>query len=396
MTHHQKEYLPLWNTYVSDHPKRALQEREGLLFALEQGTNVDFQSVSLGVLLSLFQRDRYGHWKADPILDVSHMRALCRAILDKKEACPLLRQGILDAFFFDTYGRRTSLNTTERVFLQERLCAMRFCRPSSFYMGALDKDHLADDEVEEPRHRVEFSTGFSIFCHPVTQLLWTEVMGYNPSFFRGLARPVEWVNWCDAIVFCNRLSERDGLEPAYIFPHRLFAALEQQSKDWENRPKDEEWEDLDDSIDSLAQQVQWNRNAHGYRLPTEAEWEFAARAHQGFLYAGTDQADDVWQERTSQASTQPVGQKEPNGFGLFDMSGNVYEWVWDREGREYTEESIVDPVHEDRESEERVLRGGSFRYRPWSTRVSARAEDFPSRRQEIIGFRVARTIERSS
>ena len=118
-------------------------------------------------------------------------------------------------------------------------------------------------------------------------------MGNNPSKFKGSARPVEKVNWFDCIELCNKLSEKDGLEKAYTINGR---------------------------------NVECNFDSNGYRLPTEWEWWFAAKANQDFEYAGSDNIDEVAStSENSNDETHGVGQKKANGFGLFDMSGNVFE-----------------------------------------------------------------------
>ena len=132
---------------------------------------------------------------------------------------------------------------------------------------------------------------------PVTQELWEAVMGNNPSCFKGIQLPVEQVSWFDSVRFCNKLSELEGLTPAY-------------------------------TIGSGDQPVvEWNTEASGYRLPSQHEWEMAARAGTDFQYAGSDYLDEVgWYFENSSDETHPVAQKKPNEWGLYDMSGNVDEW----------------------------------------------------------------------
>ena len=235
----------------------------------------------------------------------------------------------------------------------------------SFLMGALDSDNHALD-VEQPQHQVTITTGFMIGQYPCTQEVYESVMGANPSVFVGATRPVECVSWCDAIVFCNALSKKEGLEPAYSVPE-VF----------EN---EDEW----------TQKVTWNKNANGYRLPTEAEWEYCARGGESHLYAGSDNLDEVaWHDGNSGDETHPVGQKKANGFGLYDMSGNVWEWTWDTWKREYGEAS-TNPDFVDSSADKRVFRGGSWNFDAEHARASFRLRFYPSFRLNFVGFRIVK------
>jgi len=215
-------------------------------------------------------------------------------------------------------------------------------------------------DFEREGVKVTLTRAFLLFKYQVTQALWENVMGANPSWFKGSNRPVEKVSWFDVVDFCNKLSELEGLEPAYTI-------------DGEN--------------------VTCNWNANGYRLPTEAEWEYAARANQSFVYAGSDNLDEVaWYRDNSDTGngrrTHPVGQKKPNGFGLYDMSGNVFEWVWDWDG-DYSSQSGTDLVGPD-SGQLRALRGGGWGHYSVHARVSSRARNAPGRDGNGLGFRLCR------
>jgi hypothetical protein len=190
---------------------------------------------------------------------------------------------------------------------------------------------------------------FYMGVYEVTQDLYETVMGKNPSYFKGGSNPVEKVNWHEAIKFCNKLSELEGLEPVYT----TMTKGKYQ---------------LDETI--------WNKEANGYRLPSEKEWVYAAQGGEDYEYAGSDNLDEVaWYLDNSDEKSHPVGLLKPNGFGLFDMSGNVFEWVWD-----------IDP----NDGDFRVIRGGHWDGSPSSMRASYRYGYYPSYRGDGIGFRLAR------
>ena len=234
--------------------------------------------------------------------------------------------------------------------------AMMVIPKGEFMMGAVEKPIWVPDD-EKPRHKVILTRDFLIGKYAVTQSLWESVMGSNPSCSKGPNRPVEQVSWFDVVCFCNKLSELEGLEPAYTIN---------------------------------GQEVTCNWTAKGYRLPTEAEWEYSARGGEYHTYAGSDNIDEVaWYNDNSGGETHPVGQKKPNAFGLYDMSGNVLEWVWDWYGGYSTEnnlDSVENPTGNPTGSD-RIARGGNCFD---SDRASKRRSYAPARQWFILGFRICR------
>jgi len=200
------------------------------------------------------------------------------------------------------------------------------------------------------------------------------VTGTNPSLFTPAAdaprRPVERVTWFDAVEFCNLLSLRDGYDPVYTLKGRNPAK----------------------GFPIRSAEVTQDRSKNGYRLPTEAEWEWAARgglASQNLVLAGGgDPALVAWVGGTD-AGPGPVAEKAPNELGLYDLSGNVWEWCWDwygpYRGLGSDPEGAATGVM-------KVGRGGSWHAAPWMARVSARSFDTPGSRSNNLGFRVVRSL----
>jgi formylglycine-generating enzyme required for sulfatase activity len=246
---------------------------------------------------------------------------------------------------------------------------MALVEGGTFQMGSTN-----GNDNQKPVHTVTVKS-FYIGKYEVTQKEWREVMGTtiqqqwtmagesgSPTRGTGDNYPMYCVNWYEVVEYCNRLSLKEGLTPAYR-----------------------------GSGDSIT----CDFNATGYRLPTEAEWEYAAKGgNKNFLayeYAGGNSVDRVaWYRGNSGSSTHPVGTKQPNDLDLYDMSGNVYEWCWDWPGS-YSSGSQTDPTGASSGSG-RVIRGGDWADSAAGVRVRStlRAVGHPSRGDSNVGFRLVR------
>jgi len=248
----------------------------------------------------------------------------------------------------------------------------------SFQMGDIKNE---GDNREKPVHTVTL-TGFSMGKYPVTQAQYEAVMGTNPSGFTSSPasgevqgnRPVERVSWYDAIEFCNALSIQEGLSPYY--------SIDKVNEDLNNNGNDPyKWT------------ITCNSAANGYRLPTEAQWEYAAKGGNGspgnYTYAGSNTVVDVaWYSSNSGSKTHEVGKKAPNGLGLYDMSGNVWEWCWDWYGS-YSSGTQTDPTGA-ASGVDRVVRGGWWGDYAYCARSAFRYYYYPDDRYFNIGFRLVR------
>ena len=192
-------------------------------------------------------------------------------------------------------------------------------------------------------------------------------MGSNLSRFKGDDLPVERVSWRDCVEYCNRKSESEGLEKCYIIKEVFFS-------------------------DSFI--VDYGKN--GYRLPTEAEWEYAAKGgnrSKGYKYSGDDNIGIVAEyEGNNDKSTKPVCGKQPNELGIYDMSGNVWEWCSDWYGKNYYSNGSSRNPKGPSSGSARVNRGGSWYDDASYCRAADRSRNTPSRRGNNLGFRLVLAV----
>lgn len=213
--------------------------------------------------------------------------------------------------------------------------------------GTFEMGSTSHEPDERPVHTITITKDVFFSTHEVTQQHWKMIMGENPSAFEGNDLPVEQVSWFDANDFIKALNEREG--------------------------------------------------GSRYRLPTEAEWEYAARAGSGGVFFFGDNSDRLsdyaWYAPNSGGQTNYAARKRPNELGLHDVHGNVWEWVQDYYSPEYYARSPSEDPHGPVSGEHRVIRGGGWFDIPVDLRLANRGRARPTFKSPVIGFRLVRTIE---
>jgi formylglycine-generating enzyme required for sulfatase activity len=222
-------------------------------------------------------------------------------------------------------------------------------------------EFLMGDE-KKAQLKVTISKSFLMAKHPIKQSLYQYIINSNPSHFKGNDLPVENVSWFEAIEFCNKLSMICGLEQVY-------------------------------EINSLREKsVKINYEKNGFRLPTDAEWEYACRGNKtGDTYENLD--DIAWYCKDPSKQTHPVGQKKANNFGLFDMLGNVWEWCNDWYENNKSSTLLIDPIGP-QTGFERVLRGGSWSDASTNVKAYYRYRENPYSKDNNRGFRIVSNINK--
>lgn len=212
---------------------------------------------------------------------------------------------------------------------------------------------------------------------PLTQEVYEAVIGENPSGFKGKQNPVECISWYNSVEFCEILNRKLNIS-------HPFYKIDKNKEDENNLREKKD--------DPYKWSVDFNSNGKGFRLPTEAEWEYAGRANSKTEFAASEVLEHVgWFGKNNEYETKPVGLKFPNQFSLFDMSGNVWEWCWDwcwDWFESYNKAKTNNPTGDEKGSM-RVYRGGSWSYVAACNRMAYRDFWNPDSRHNYRGCRLA-------
>ncbi len=322
---------------------------------------------SLNDILDSFSPDMLRLYTYPLLREMLHSTTGCEEVANevdglvktKQDASEFVQYACLVKVFFRDDANRSSevlssyIRDNLPVFLRD-LQDMVHVAGGTFKMGSTGSD--ADDD--EKTIRDVTLSDYYICQHTVTQQQWQRIKGNNPSIFKGDHLPVENVSWYDCVAYCNALSRYYSLKECYLINGTTVSLL--------------------------------NGGKGGFRLPTEAEWEFAARGGErshNFKYAGSDHLDEVaWHDGNSNNQTHPVCRKKSNELGLYDMSGNVWEWCWDWYDS-YPSSPQSNPLGAS-SGARRVRRGGSWNYDFARCRVSYRNFNAPDERDYYFGMRL--------
>lgn len=298
------------------------------------------------------------------------------AMLPAKTSQPIAQQEDAEVSEQDDTAEAKTPTDSTKSNIKPIEVAMQRIRPGEFFMGAAENDDEASAN-EKPRHKVQFVDPFLIGAHEITVAEFREVLpdaklqtgpfsqprNVGSEAGDSATLPVSGVSWMTAVAFCNELSKRNGLPPYYEIKKESVVV----------------------------------NGGNGFRLPTEAEWEYACRAGTTTRFCvdeeSTKLADVAWFADNAHGKVKPVGTKKPNAWGLYDMHGNAPEWVWDRYDPEYYAKSTAINPTGSGAGNQRVYRGGSARDSRGQLRSSARGVlGGHYGVLDEVGFRVARNL----
>ena len=300
--------------------------------------------------------------------------AIALGVMSEKEVTEIRKPQVEQKASETKTGATYRQDSIEREIKTSNGDELIYVEGGSFVMGDTWGD--GDRDNEKPTHKVELTYDFYVGKYPVTfeeyDRYCKETGATKPKdngWGRG-RRPVINVSWNNAVEYCNWLSEKEGLPIAYYGDGSL--------------------------LDENMRKTEDITRVKGYRLLTEAEWEYAARGGKksmGYKYSGSNSPDSVaWYDSNSGSKTHEVGQKKRNELGLYDMSGNVWEWCSDWYGS-YSSSAQTNPYNSTAGScSSRVSRGGSWCYFSTSVRVAYRYYDSPTYTSYSLGFRICRTV----
>lgn len=255
-----------------------------------------------------------------------------------------IQGGLISIYAFDSISN--SMNFTIREVDEIKVVTIA---AGSFLMGAIDGNF-----DETPVHNVIFDSTIIVSTTEISQRLYKQVMDENPSFYEGINLPINNVEWIKAIEFCNKLSAIENYQPCY---------------------------EITDN------EVLWIDSAKGWRLPTEAEWEYFAKAGRNSELSYDALDDNVWFNANSGMRPQVVGLKNPNNWGLYDVLGNVYEWCWDYYSADYYQSSPELNPKGASTGNFHIKRGGAFNDGQNKIRFTNRQT---TENLRYIGFRIVR------